>query len=142
MIVRLVEVLILLLNASMVVMWLGLAYGSIPGNEAWRDNAIVLGIVAMCVGTLAPLGLYLPRMVRLQEQIREIAGSDVLGTRADGWRAGGLIYYAPEDPAVFVPKKVGIGQTVNFARPGAWLLIGGITLVPIVISVVAILVAQ
>lgn len=141
-IVRMVEVLILLLNLSMVVMWLGFAYGSVPGNEAWRDNALVLGIVLMCIGTLAPIAYFLPRMVRLQEQIREIAGSDVLGTRADGWRAGGLIYYAPEDPAVLVPKKVGIGQTLNFARPGAWLLIGGITLVPLVISAVAILIAQ
>lgn len=141
-IVRMIEVLILLLNVSMVVMWLGFAYGSIPGNEAWRDSALIFGIVLMCTGTLAPIGYFLPRMVRLQEQIREIAGSDVLGTRADGWRAGGLIYYAPEDPAVFVPKKVGIGQTLNFARPGAWLFIAGITLVPLVITAVAILVAQ
>ena len=141
-ITRMVELLILLLNVSMVVMWLGFAYGSLPGNETLRDNALILGIVLMCIGTLAPLGLYLPRMVRLQEQIREIAGSDVLGTRADGWRAGGLIYYAPEDPAVFVPKKVGIGQTLNFARPGAWLFIGGITVVPLVITAVALLLAQ
>jgi len=141
-IVRMVELLILLVNASMVVMWLGFAYGSIPGNEAWRDHALILGVVLMCIGTLAPLGLYLPRMVRLQEQIRELAGSDVLGTRADGWRAGGLIYYAPDDPAVFVPKKLGIGQTLNFARLGAWLFIGGITLVPLIITAVVILVAQ
>jgi uncharacterized membrane protein len=141
-IVRLVELLVLLINGSMVVLWLGLAYGSIPGNEHIRGPALVFGIVLMVVGSLVPLALFLPRMVKLQEELRAIAGSDVLGTHAGGWRAGGLIYYAPEDPAVFVPKKVGIGQTLNFGRPGAWAFIAVITVLPLVIALGAIWLAQ
>ena len=47
------------------------------------------------------------------------AGTE-LGTRKAGWKLGGLVYFAPDDPAVFVPKRVGIGQTVNMARGAAW----------------------
>ncbi|MCI4346726.1 MAG: DUF5808 domain-containing protein [Thermoplasmata archaeon] len=38
------------------------------------------------------------------------------------WRAG-VFYYNPEDPALFVPKRVGVGWTLNFARPVAWVII-------------------
>ncbi|MEZ4447322.1 MAG: DUF5808 domain-containing protein [Polyangiaceae bacterium] len=136
-IVRFVEVLLLAVNVGMVVSWLGLAYGSLPGKGDLVATVVVLSVVVMAIGTIAPLAYYLPKLARLQERLREIAGSDALGTREAGWRAGGLIYYAPDDPALFVPKRIGIGQTLNMARPGAWVFLGGVILVPLVISLVA-----
>jgi len=47
---------------------------------------------------------------------------------------GGMIYYNPQDPAIFVEKRVGIGYTMNFANPLGWLLVGGIILVVVVIG--------
>ena len=41
------------------------------------------------------------------------------------WK-GGLIYYNPEDPALWVEKRLGLGWTLNFGNPSAWLVIGGI----------------
>ena len=50
------------------------------------------------------------------------------------WRWGGL-YWNPEDPAIWVPKRYGIGWTINAACPLAWaelfglmavLLVGGL----------------
>ncbi len=38
----------------------------------------------------------------------------------------GMFYYNPSDPAVFVEKRVGIGYTVNFARPVSWVFILGV----------------
>jgi uncharacterized membrane protein len=38
----------------------------------------------------------------------------------------GLYYYNPSDPALFVEKRVGIGYTVNFAKPAAWVFTIGI----------------
>ena len=35
------------------------------------------------------------------------------------WKAG-LFYYNPDDPRLFVGKRLGIGWTLNFARPVAW----------------------
>lgn len=32
----------------------------------------------------------------------------------------GTIYFAPQDPSVFVPKRFGIGWTLNAARPEGW----------------------
>lgn len=141
-IVRLVEVLMLGVNLGMVVLWLGIANAMRPGHEGAVMTAIVAGVVIMSIGTILPLALFLGRMTAVQDQIREIAGTDALGTREAGWRYGGLIYYCPEDPALFVPKRVGMGQTINFARGGAWLFIGALVVVPLVITVVAIAGAQ
>jgi len=52
------------------------------------------------------------------------------------WKAG-VFYYNPNDPAVFVAKRVGVGYTMNFASKWAWLvlaltlaiIVGSITLV-------------
>ena len=41
------------------------------------------------------------------------------------WKFGAW-YYNPDDPSVFVEKRVGIGWTLNWARPLAWLIIVGI----------------
>ncbi len=37
----------------------------------------------------------------------------------------GLIYFNADDPALFVPKRFGVGWTVNMARPIAWVLLAG-----------------
>lgn len=41
----------------------------------------------------------------------------------DGIWIGGIIYYNPEDPSVFVEKRFGIGSTVNMARWQSWAFI-------------------
>lgn len=52
-------------------------------------------------------------------------------TPEDAWKFG-LIYYNPADSALMVPKRLGIGYTMNFARPLAWLLLSGILLTPVI----------
>jgi len=37
----------------------------------------------------------------------------------DGWKWG-LIYDNPADPALWVPKRVGIGSTINLGHPWGW----------------------
>jgi uncharacterized membrane protein len=34
----------------------------------------------------------------------------------------GLFYFNRDDPAVFVPKRFGVGWTLNMARPATWLV--------------------
>lgn len=41
------------------------------------------------------------------------------------WKLG-LIYFNPQDSAVWVEKRFGVGYTLNFARPTAWLLVGAL----------------
>ena len=52
------------------------------------------------------------------------------------WRAG-IFYYDPEDPALFVPKRSGLGYTFNFGRPSAIVLTVALLLLPIAIALVA-----
>lgn len=51
------------------------------------------------------------------------------------WK-GGIIYYNPDDPAVMVEKRFGIGYTLNFANGRSWLLLAGITLVPLILALI------
>lgn len=41
------------------------------------------------------------------------------------WKFG-VWYYNPDDPSLFVEKRVGIGWTVNWGRPMAWVIVVGI----------------
>jgi uncharacterized membrane protein len=52
------------------------------------------------------------------------------------WR--GLFYSNPDDPALLIPKRYGIGYTLNFSNRWSWfvlLLILLLVLVPVVLSV-------
>jgi uncharacterized membrane protein len=39
------------------------------------------------------------------------------------WK-GGILYYNPNDPAIFVGRRDGAGFTVNLANPWSWAVIG------------------
>lgn len=47
-----------------------------------------------------------------------------------------MIYYNPDDPAVLVEKRFGIGYTLNFGNGRSWLVLGGIVLVPLILALV------
>jgi len=49
------------------------------------------------------------------------------------WKAG-MFYYNPNDPAIFVAKRVGIGYTMNFASKWTWVVLA-LTLALIVGSI-------
>jgi len=51
------------------------------------------------------------------------------------WKAG-LIYVNPDDPALFIEKRFGVGYTINFGRPGSWLILAAIALLPVIIALV------
>lgn len=41
----------------------------------------------------------------------------------DRYWHGGIFYSNPQDPALFVPRRIGIGVTLNLAHPASWLLL-------------------
>jgi uncharacterized membrane protein len=47
----------------------------------------------------------------------------------------GIIYYNPIDERTFLPKRTGLGLTLNFARPISIIIVGGF-LVFIIISLI------
>ena len=48
------------------------------------------------------------------------------------WKLG-VFYYNSEDPRVLVRKRMGIGRTLNMARPISWVFLLG----PIAVAIVA-----
>ncbi len=55
------------------------------------------------------------------------AGSDKPGSESarpdPRFVKAGLFYANPTDPAVFVPRRLGVGWTLNFANPWAWVFL-------------------
>jgi uncharacterized membrane protein len=50
------------------------------------------------------------------------------------WKAG-LFYVNPDDPAILVPKRLGIGWTLNFGRPMG-VICGVLTLLVVAVLIV------
>jgi len=91
-------------------------------GERW-----VTGPVGLLVNIGAPVAvLLLPIWMLLTGRFAQ-AGEPQQGDRSPdrAWKLG-LVYFNRDDPALFVEKRFGVGYTVNFARPGAWVFIGGI----------------
>ena len=50
------------------------------------------------------------------------------------WKVGGLFYFNPRDPVMWVENRVGVGYTLNVGNWRAWLLMIGMMLVPMIVS--------
>jgi uncharacterized membrane protein len=75
---------------------------------------------------LAPATLVIPIIVMLKKMRDPRNPMDP--TPNECWK-GGIFYYNPNDEALFVEKRVGLGYTLNFANRRAWALLLGLALV-------------
>ena len=57
------------------------------------------------------------------------------------WR-GGVFYVNPDDPAIWVPKRMGLGYTVNLAHRGGKLVLAALVVLPLVIAAAAFLLSR
>jgi uncharacterized membrane protein len=57
----------------------------------------------------------------------------------DRYWSGGVLYNNPDDLAVFVPKRFGLGWTVNIGRPQGKLFLVGTLLLPVALALLGIL---
>jgi uncharacterized membrane protein len=89
-------------------------------------------LVVNAAVVLLALGYTLHRLPWKQESTQEVEPYD--GTPDACWHWGGIFYSNPEDPSVWVPKRAGLGYTLNLARPGAWFFLLAILGVPLLLS--------
>ena len=136
--VRLLETGLLGWNLAGGLIWVSVAAGSAGPGYFGAAVAVVIGLL----GVVVPLATQLPRLARIADQLAELAGAESLGTRTEGWRLHGFVYFSKADPALFVPKRNGLGQTLNFGRRAAWLLVAGVLLVPPAITALALRAAR
>lgn len=54
----------------------------------------------------------------------------------DYWNLGSTIYNNPDDPALFVNKRIGVGMTINIARPMGKVILA-LSLIILIVSLVA-----
>ncbi len=81
-----------------------------------------IGMAVTVILVIAMLLLYF-RLARGKQPSGRILNDD------DKW-VGGIFYFNRSDPSLFIEKRVGIGYTLNMARPTAWvLLIGGLVII-------------
>ena len=101
--------------------------GGFAPMAAFRGGApiaIGVGLILACLlAGLVPV-------IRLARLAPPIAGAT-----QDDYRFGGLIYWNAGDDRLLVPKRLGIGWTLNFGRPAAWLLMA-LMLSPVAIALV------
>ena len=74
------------------------------------------------------------RSIPSAQSAAESAAESVPDRTEDRFWKLGVIYFNRDDPAVMVEKRSGIGYTVNFAHPVAWVIVLLLVLTPIVIA--------
>lgn len=97
-------------------------------------------IFALLLAALLILFLPHPRSLTGARAPAERPLDDAMYHNDDRHWYGGVVYYNPDDPDAVVPKRYGLGWTVNFGHPlgKVFLLIMlGMVLLPVVLAIVA-----
>lgn len=89
-------------------------------GEHWITGPIGITVQLVSVAVV----LLLPIWMLLTGRFESTDGP-MQGDRSpdECWKLG-LVYFNPDDPTLWVEKRFGVGYTVNFARPSAWILVG------------------
>jgi uncharacterized membrane protein len=111
-----------------------LLFSFIQLNMMFTLNIEILSIVSISIVSMILIGALLLSFTTGQGGSRvggRIVPSNVETNNNDAyWKLGG-IYFNPHDPSLFVEKRMGVGWTLNFARPMSWFLLLGILAVVI-----------
>ncbi|NQU76930.1 MAG: DUF1648 domain-containing protein, partial [Planctomycetes bacterium] len=131
------------------------------GMAYWFSLTIgTLGLLPLLVGMNSPLPMWFYVFVASELVLTTITIVILARTGQGGWRLSvnsldeakspserpvgdrtpdsawklGLFYYNPEDPAVFIEKRFGIGWDFNWGRPAAWLMLLTLMIVPLLVT--------
>lgn len=97
--------------------------------------SMLVTMVLIIVATLVFVGAMIAFSVvygqsgsRLVKRLEENGG--IIADNDEHWKAG-IFYWNKGDASLILPKRFGVGWTMNWARPAAWLIVGGFTLASI-----------
>jgi uncharacterized membrane protein len=108
---------IVMLTAELMI---ALLFGALPLK---LTGAVAIPTPVMALG---PLALLIPAMAYAVHESNKPRDPDP--TPNECWR-GGIIYYNPNDAALFVQRRDGIGFTVNMGNRWSWAIYGSLLLV-------------
>ena len=97
--------------------------------------SMLVTVVLIIVATLVFVGAMIAFSVvygqsgsRLVKRLEENGG--IIADNDEHWKAG-IFYWNKDDASLILPKRFGVGWTMNWARPATWVIVGGITLASI-----------
>ena len=125
------ECILLLVSGSVLTAVLGIVMILMMTEFLSMLVTMVLIIVATLVfvgATIAFSIVYGQSGSRLVKRLEE--NGDIIADNDEHWKAG-IFYWNKDDASLILPKRFGVGWTMNWARPAAWVIVGGITLASI-----------
>lgn len=91
--------------------------------------ALIIVVTVIFAGaTIAVSVVYGQSGSRLVKRLEE--SGDIIADNDEHWKAG-IFYWNKDDASLILPKRFGVGWTMNWARPAAWVIVGGFTLASI-----------
>lgn len=130
---------------------IALAFGSVPFLALRANPNASPAIGPLLLVIFVPVAVLFVILIRTGQGGANLARggseSDILdqnrpvgdGTPDRCWRAG-MFYVNGNDPAILVEKRFGIGYTLNFGRPAAWVLMAvilALVMLPLLIGFVS-----
>ncbi len=101
----------------------------------------LLVICGFLIAVVLVLFLPLPHSQRKASTPADRPPTPVVFRDDDQYWYGGFFYNNPDDPAMFVPKRFGLGWTLNFGHPRARLFLITMLVLVLVVALLPLLVA-
>jgi len=120
------------INFSMTILFVVLHYTTVILHDQTVPYFFPLFLIFNVV-TLGGLLVFIWKLSKSNEHFDEVHTNETAATDDQYWKWG-VFYCNKNDPSLLVPKKFGIGWTVNFANKWCYILIG-ITLLPILLVI-------
>ena len=101
---------------------------------------IVLAAAAIIIAAFAAIAWRIGQAQRRDQAILAVAEahgvSPAHGSYDENWKMG-VFYCNPNDPALWVAKRSGLGYTLNFAHHASWLVLTALLILPLGAAVFA-----
>lgn len=120
------------INFSMTILFIVLHYTTVILHDQTAPYFFPLFLVFNIV-TLGGLLVLIWKLSKSNERFDEVHTNETVAADDQYWKWG-IFYCNKNDPSLLVPKKFGIGWTVNFANKWSYIIIG-ITLLPILLVI-------
>ncbi|MBI5116434.1 DUF1648 domain-containing protein [Candidatus Poribacteria bacterium] len=101
-------------------------------------NTICPIILMHILSPMAMLAIFLPVWLKVSPRLPEDAQptpAEINRNDDRYWRFG-LFYYNPDDPALWVEKRFGVGSTPNMAHPHGKIIMAGLIILPLALALI------
>ncbi|WP_105301222.1 DUF1648 domain-containing protein [Anaerococcus marasmi] len=122
--------------AASAILFIALFQVGIPSFMKTGDDSLVEILALIAVGFSIGGSILIGKFRSVDGSALNKTGRYGYEEEDDKWILGGLIYYNPDDPAIFVEKRVGVGTTMNFANNWVKLIFLAVLLSPFVLGIV------